>query len=161
MKYYIKQKVFSWGDKFNIYTQGQEIAYTVKGEALSFGKKLHVYDPSGNEAAFIHQKVMSFLPRYFVSIDGEDRVCVVKEFSFLKPKYTIEGTDWSVTGKVTGHDYTIESGAGTVAVIKKQWFTWGDTYEIDIADWENELTVLCTVLIIDAVMAAQQAAAQN
>ncbi|MCQ2462188.1 MAG: LURP-one-related family protein [Clostridia bacterium] len=158
MKYYIKQKVFSWGDKFNIFTGDGRTVYTVKGEVFSWGKKLHVYDENGDEAAFIHQKTMSLHPKYIISIDGEDVAAVRKEFTFLKPKYTIDGLGWNVSGKAWCHDYKIDNGYSTVAVISKQWFTWGDTYEIEILSEENEIEALCVVLIIDAVLDSQQAA---
>ena len=34
--------------------------------------------------------------------------------------------------------------------------TWGDTYELDIADAENEVMALAVVLAIDCVLDAQQ-----
>ena len=68
MKLYIKQKVFSWGDKFTVKDVNGEDRYFVEGEIFSWGKKLHVYDMCGNEVAFIQQKLFSFLPRYFVYV---------------------------------------------------------------------------------------------
>ena len=44
MKLYMKEKVFSWTDKFTIVNERQKVRYTVEGEFFSFGKKLHVYD---------------------------------------------------------------------------------------------------------------------
>ena len=44
MKFYIKQKVFSWGDKFSIYDANGNERYLVQGEVFSFGKKLHLLD---------------------------------------------------------------------------------------------------------------------
>ena len=71
MKLYIKQKVFTWGDKFTVKDINGNDRYYVEGEVFSWGKKLHVYDMNGNEAAFIQQKVFSFLPRYFVYVGDE------------------------------------------------------------------------------------------
>ena len=53
MKLYIKEKVFSWGDKFTVKDAYGEDKYIVEGELFTFGKKLHVYDRSGREVAFI------------------------------------------------------------------------------------------------------------
>ena len=53
MKLYIKEKVFSWGDKFTVKDAYGEDKYIVEGEVFSWGKKLHVYDRSGREVAFI------------------------------------------------------------------------------------------------------------
>ena len=69
MRLCIKQKVFSWTDKFTVKDDQGQDKYYVEGEFLSWGKKLHVYDMNGSEVAFIKQKVWSFLPRYFVFIN--------------------------------------------------------------------------------------------
>jgi len=152
MKLYIKQKVFSWGDKFHIYDEYQNSRYYVEGEVFSFGKKLHLYDPSGNECAFIHQKVWSFLPKYFISRGGIDVAEVIREFTFFRQEYTVEGLGWNVSGNFWAHEYEIRDSGRTVAYISKHWFTWGDTYEIEIADDADEVMVLCVVLIIDAAI---------
>ena len=38
--------------------------------------------------------------------------------------------------------------------IKQRVFSWGDSYELDIADPGNEIVALAVVLTIDAVMAS-------
>ena len=38
MKLYIKQKVFSWGDKFRIYDENDK--YYVESEVFTFGKMM-------------------------------------------------------------------------------------------------------------------------
>ena len=58
MKLYIKEKVFSWGDKFTVKDAYGEDKYIVEGEVFTFGKKLHVYDRSGREVAFIKQVLL-------------------------------------------------------------------------------------------------------
>lgn len=157
MKLYIKQKVFSWGDKFRIYDQEENDKYYVEGEVFSLGKKLHLYDNMGNELAFIHQKIWSFLPKYFINRNGIDVAKVVKEFTFFRQEYTIEGLGWKVQGDFWAHDYQISDKSQIIATISKHWFTWGDTYEIDIMENTDEIMALCVVLIIDAVIAQSNA----
>ena len=53
MKLYIKEKVFSWGDKFTVKDAYGEDKYIVEGEVFSWGKKLHVYDRLGRESCNI------------------------------------------------------------------------------------------------------------
>lgn len=156
MKLYIKQKVFSWGAKFRIYDEYENDKYSVEGEVFTFGKKLHLYASDGNELAYIHQKVLSFLPQYFVNRNGEDIARVIKEFTFLRQEYTVEGPGWTVEGDFWAHEYQIYSERGVVANISKHWFAWGDTYEIDIADGVDEVMALSVVLIIDAVIDSQK-----
>ena len=154
MKLYIKQKVFTWGDKFTVKDINGNDRYYVEGEVFSWGKKLHVYDMNGNEAAFIQQKVFSFLPRYFVYVGDEQVAEIVKEFSFLFPRYSIEGLGWDIEGRFMAHDYEITQNGRPIVTISKEWMTWGDSYELDIADSKDEIVALAVVLTIDAVMAS-------
>ena len=160
-KLYIKQKVFSWGDSFTVKNEYGEDLYRVKGEVLSLGKKLHIYDSADRELALIRQKVMTFLPRYFIDIDGQQAAEVVREMSFFKPRYSIHGPDWQVEGDFWGHDYRLAAGEKTVAGLKKAWMSWGDSYEVDIADEADALYVIGVVLAIDAVLEADNAAAAS
>lgn len=161
MKYYIKQKVFSWGDKFHIYDASGQERFLAQGEVFSFGKKLHLYSMSGEEVAYIHQKVWSFLPKYYISKNGCDIAEVVKEFTLFRSKYSVDGLGWSVSGDFWSHEFGIYRGSSLVAAINKRWFSWGDTYEIDIADGVDDISALCVVLIIDAVIAAADTAAAS
>ena len=153
MKLYIRQKVFSWGDRFTVKDAQGNDRYFVEGEVFSWGKKLHVYDPVGNEAAFIQQKVFRFLPTYHVFVNGSQAAEIVKEFSFFKPYYTINGPGWEATGRFLLHDYKITRGGLPVATIQKEWMTWGDCYELDIANPNHEVLALAVVLTIDCVIA--------
>lgn len=161
MKLYIKQKVFSWKDKFTVYDEQGRDRYYVEGEFFSWGKKLHVYDTAGNEVAFIQQKVMSFLPRFFVYVNGVEIAEIVKEFTFFKPKYSIEGLGWEINGNFFAHDYEITKNGRPIVSIMKEWMTWGDCYELDIANPQDEIVALSVVLTIDCVMASQSAAAAS
>ncbi len=158
-KLYLKQKVFSWGDKFSVFNEYGEEIYRVKGEVFTLGKKLHVTDLQDRELAFIHQKLWSFKARFFISRDGVDIAQVVKEITFLKARYTVAEFGWVMQGNFGDHQYQIMNGDSVVAAISQKWFSWGDTYEINVSPAEDVINVLCAVLIIDAVKASQEAAA--
>ena len=149
MKLYIRQKVFSWKDKFTVKDQYGQDKYQVEGEFFSLGKKLHIYDMAGNEVAFIQQKLLSFLPRYYVFVGDAQVAEIVKKFTFLRPKYEVLGLDWQVEGDFFAHNYVITDGRSMVVEINKEWMTWGDCYELDIAPSANEIIALATVLAID------------
>ena len=161
MKLYIKQKVFSWRDKFKVFDSRGEEKYSVEGELISFGKKLHVSDLQGKEVAFIAQKVLSFLPKYFVYINGTEVAEIVKQLSLFRPKYSIEGLGWEINGDFFAHNYDITKNGRRIVSINKQWMTWGDCYELDIEDENDEIVALSVVLAIDCVMASQAAAAAS
>ena len=155
MKLYIKQKVFSWGDKFTVKDETGADKYIVEGEIFSWGKKLHVYDLNRQEVAFIQQEVLTLLPRYHVYCSGQEVAEIKKEFTFLFPRYTIEGLGWEIEGRFMAHDYQILKGGRPIVTIRKEWMTWGDTYELAITDSADEITALAVVLTIDCVTASQ------
>ena len=156
MQLYMKQKVFSWKDKFSIQNAFGEDKYYVEGKVISIGKKLRIFDKNGGELAFVNQKVVSLMPKFSVEMDGQEVAVIKKKFSFLKPKYFIEGPDWEVTGNFSGHDYAITENGNAIVTIHKKWMAWGDTFELDIADESREVLAVAVVLAIDAVMDAQQ-----
>ena len=161
MKLYIKQKVFSWGDKFTVKDVAGRDRYYVEGEIFTFGRKLHVYDMSGREVAFIKQEVWSWMPRYYVFCGGRQVAEIKKEFTFLFPKYSIEGLGWEVSGSFMAHDYEITKNGFSIVTIRKEWMTWGDSYELDIVNPNDEIVALAVVLTIDCVMAAASSAAAS
>ena len=156
MKLYIKQHIFTLGDKFSIYDSAGNECYYVEGDIFTFGKKLHLYAPNGNELSYIEQQLFSFLPRYSVQKNGHEIAEVVKEFTFFCNKYTVNGLNWEVNGDFLVHDYEITHNNATVATISKEWFTLGDAYEINISPGVDEITALSVVLIIDACIDAQR-----
>lgn len=66
---------------------------------------------------------------------------------------------WNVEGDFFAHDYVIDSNGTEVVSIHKAWVSWGDTFELDIADGNDEITALAVVLAIDAVLDSQNATA--
>lgn len=154
MKLYIAQHVFSWNDRFTVRDEQGRDRYYVEGELFSWGKKLHVYDLTDREVAYIEQKVWRFLPEYHVYVGGNCAAKIVKEFTFFSPKYSIEGLGWEIEGDFLLHDYYIHRGLSEIVSIHKEWMTWGDCYELDIADPRDALIALAVVLTIDCVMAS-------
>ena len=161
MKLYIKEKVFSWGDKFTVRDEAGRDKYYVEGEIFTWGKKLHVYDLSGAEVAFIKQEVWSWLPKYYVFC-GERQVAEIKkEFTFFFPKYRIDGLGWEINGHFWEHDYEITRNGCPIVTITKEWMTWGDSYELNIANPADEIIALAVVLTIDCVNEAEASSSNN
>lgn len=153
---YMKQQVFSLVDKFTVKNEYEEDCYRVHSDFITLGgKKLHIEDASGNEVAMVQQKLLSFRPRFFVYVDGAEVAEIVKRISFFKASYYVDGPGWEVIGSVMDHDYTISDGRYDIVDLHKAWLSWGDSYEIDIADGIDEVMALAVVLAIDCVQADQ------
>ncbi|MBR4961291.1 MAG: LURP-one-related family protein [Clostridia bacterium] len=156
MNLYIKQHIFTWGDQFSIYDEAGNEKYIVEGEILTFGKKLHLYDLKRRELAYIEQQLFTFLPKYVIYRDGMQMAEVVKEFTFFKQEYSVNGPGWYVHGDFFDHDYEVLDGDRVIASVSKEWFTLGDAYEISFGANVDEIAALSVVLVIDACIDAQR-----
>ena len=161
MKLYMKQKVFSWSEKFTVRDEQEQDRYYVEGELFTLARKLHVFDHAQNEVAFIRQKLFSFLQRFFVEIDGQEVCQIVKRLTLARPKYDLEGIGWHVEGDFWAHEYAVFDGTREVMRLSKHWFTWGDSYVLDIADPRDERICLGIALAIDAAIAAASRASNS
>ncbi len=152
MKLFIKQEILTFADKFAVTDENGNDIYYIKEELFSWGKKLCIYDTNENEIAYIKQKTFSLLLRYSVFVKSVEIAEIVREFNFFTPKYSIEGINWEINGDFFEHDYQIIQNSEVIATISKEWMTWGDCYELDIVNPQNELMALSVVLAIDCVM---------
>ena len=152
MKLYLKQHVFTFGDQFTVYDERGNDRFYVDGEVFTFGKKLHIKDLAGNELIYIEQKVFSFLPTYHIYRGDVEVAEVVKEFAFFRHEYSIGGLNWHISGDVFDHEYSMDDGQYTIATVSKEWFTWGDAYEIDVHESVEPILALAVALVIDACM---------
>lgn len=153
MKLYIKQHIFTWGDRFTVYDEAGNDRYYVQGEVFSFFKKLHIYDMNDREVACIKEQFALFESRYTIFRGDREVAEVVKEITFFMPKYSVEGLGWDVDGDFFNHEYVLGQFGRTIASISKEWFALGDAYEINIAQSVDEVNALAVVLVIDACLA--------
>ena len=156
MRLYMKEKVFSWNERFTVKDENGWDKYYVEGEFFSLGKKLHLLNVHGEEMAFIQQQLFTLMPRFTVSVAGREIAQIRKEFTFFCQRYVIDGLGWEIDGDVWAHDYVIRKNGHTIVRITKERFTWGDSYVLDILDPADELVALAVVLTVDCVAEASQ-----
>ncbi len=148
MELYLKQKVFSVGDKYNIFDAEGNLVYSVKGQIFSFAPKFFMYDEFGNELFMIQKKLMALMGKYEIYENGFLSAVVSREFTFFKPKLNVESNTgrYSINGDFFSWDFDIQNDGKRVAQVAKKLFSWGDTYEISIFD-ENNAAFICALII--------------
>jgi uncharacterized protein YxjI len=151
----MKQKWLSWGDDFHIQDEGGGNAFFVDGRALSIGDKLSFQDMRGNELAFISQRLLAWGPTYEVHVGNRLTATVKKKlFTLFHCKFEVDvpgPDDLEAGGDFLDHEYTFSRHGSVVATVSKRWFSWTDTYGIDIADGENDVLILASAVVIDLV----------
>lgn len=155
---YIKQKVFSLSGKFTVKDQQENDIYYVEGSFLQIPKTFTILNTTRDEVALITKKVFSFLPVFFVEINGKEPIMIKKEFSFFKPRYTIDAAGIEVQGNWWDMDFQLMQHGEIIGSVSKKWFTWGDSYEVQILDEAMEAVIIALVVAIDCVKTDQRAA---
>ncbi len=150
MKLILKQKVFSWLDKYDIYNENQEVMFQVQGR-MTFGRKLEIFDNTENHVATIEKKLVSWLPTYKMYLNDEEVGKIKKEFTFFKPRFIVDYNGWDIEGDFWGWNYQIKCGTDVIANISKEILAFTDVYTIDVLDETNMLEALLVVLTIDAI----------
>jgi uncharacterized protein YxjI len=155
MKFYIKQKVFTFKDQFSIMDEQQNVKYQIKGKFLSLRNKLVLIDHKGLALLRAERKLFRFLPKYFVYDTKNQVIAEVKRIFSLRPKFDlrIPHKDYHVDGSFFAHSFNIYDNTNNlVASISKKIISWGDTYEIEIIEEEKLELLLFLVIIIDQVV---------
>jgi uncharacterized protein YxjI len=155
MRYIMRERILSWGDDFTIKNADGQDTYYVDGKVFSVGNKLSFKDMGGNELALIDQKVLSFGPQYEI-IRGGETVAVVKKhlFTLFRARFTVDvpgPDDLEARGDFLQHEYTFERSGREVARVSKRWFSFSDTYGVDIDEGEDDVMILAAAVVIDLV----------
>ena len=154
-RYRMKQKWLSWGNDYTVQDANGRDVFYIDGAAFSFGSKLSFQNMEGGELAFISQKLLSWGPTYEI-YRGDRLAAVVKKklFTFLRCKFTVDvpgPDDLEAQGDFLDHEYSFERSGRSVASVSKRWFSWTDTYGVDIAEGADDVLILASAVVIDMV----------
>ena len=153
MKYLLKQKLFAWGNDFFIKDEAGNDVYFVDGKAFTIGDQLSFQDLKGTELAYIKQKIFAWGRTYEIFRSGQLVAVVKKElFSPFHHTFNVDvpgPDDLQAKGNFLDYEYTFRRGEVEVAAVSKQWFTWSDTYGVDIKAGEDDILILASSVVID------------
>ncbi|RDW16701.1 LURP-one-related/scramblase family protein [Oceanobacillus chungangensis] len=155
---YIKQKVFSLSGKFTVKDQQEQDVYYVEGSFMRIPKTFSIMNAARDEVALITKKMFSFLPKFFVEVNNQEVLTIKKDFSFFKARYTIDAAGIEVKGNWWDMNFQVYQHGEVVGEVSKEWFTWGDSYKVQVLKEEMETIMIALVVAIDCVKADESAA---
>ena len=158
---FVDQKLWSLRERFTVDDEHGGTVYTVEGSLFQIPKHFSISDASGRERARVWKKPVSWLPRFFVEVDGVQVATIAKQLTFLRPRYTIDGPGLTVTGDYWDMSFELDLGGTVIGRVDKKWMAVRDKYAIEIDRPEDELMVLGIVLAIDCVKRTEQAGAAS
>ncbi len=154
MKYQIKQKIFSLTDSFEIADENGRSAFSAKGKLFSISSSQTLFDTSGREVLKIKRKYLTLLPACrLLCADGSEWLIRKRFWPFWTSRFTITGPagELEINGNLWQHDYEILQQGRLLAKISKAWFSWSDTYGVDIYAPEWTAQLLAAVIVIDRI----------
>ena len=155
--YVIRERLFDIGDDFDITDDDGRKLFHVDGKVLSLRDRLVLQDPSGREVATVHRHLVSLRPTYQITIGGEKAAEVRKKFfTPFREKFTIDipgPNDLEMKGNVLDHEFTMERDGREVASVSKRWLSIRNTYGVRVADGEDHLLILASVLALELALA--------
>jgi uncharacterized protein YxjI len=128
------------------------VVYDVQSEFFTLAAKLHLYDSNGQEQYFIKKKLTFLLAEYEI-YNNSNYLCatVSQEFAFFKSKLNVNSSfgNFEINGDFMSMDYDILRNGQYYGSVHKKWFSWGDSYELDIPSPEDAGFVSALVIAID------------
>jgi uncharacterized protein YxjI len=153
VRYIIKERFFRLGEDSDILNESGQPVFHVDGKVFTLHDRLVIQNRSGREVAQVHRKLLALRPTYEITIGGREVAEVRKHFfTPFVDKFTIDvpgPDDLEMTGDLFEHDFTISRGDRVVATVSKAWLTISETYGVDIADGEDDVLILASVLALD------------
>ena len=75
-------------------------------------------------------------------------------FTFFRCAFTVDvpgPDDLEAQGSFLDLEYSFTRGGRQVAEVSKRWFSFGDTYGVDIADSEDQVLILASTVVIEMI----------
>jgi uncharacterized protein YxjI len=153
MRYVIREKFFHLGEDSQITDESGRPVYEVDGKVLSLHSTLVMRDMSGQEVATVKRHLIALTPTYTIERPGVGETEVRKHFiNLLGDHYTIDvpgPDDLEIDGNLFEHDYRIRRGGAVVATVSKRWIALTDTYGVETAAGQDDVTILASILALD------------
>jgi len=151
MKLYIKQKVFSIRDRYKIYDVSGNPVFDVESGHELMNPKIRLLNLSHEEIFYIKRKVTLLMASYEI-YQGETLVaCVDQKLKMLRNQLNIHSAfgEFMLIGDVFARNFEILRNDQPYGIVKKQWLSWGDSYELEVYEPEYVPYFCSLVIAID------------
>jgi uncharacterized protein YxjI len=156
IRYQLREDLISIGDDFWIENENGERVFRVDGKILRISKTYAFLDMAGNTLCRIKERLLTIKDTMEIEdAEGKEMAVIRKALiSPLRDRWNVKvrnGPDLDVQGNILDHEYTISQGRQRMAEVSKKWFRLTDTYGVEIADNQNDILILATVVAMDAM----------
>ncbi len=155
MRYIVKEKIFHITEDSVISDEAGNPQFQVNGAFFSIHNRLEMQDVSGNKVAVIYRKLLAIGATYEVELTGRPIIELHKQlFTFFGDRFTVTipgEQNVEISGNFTEHEFVFTRSGATIAQISKQWFSFHETYGVDVQNDADAAFVLACSLAIDMI----------
>ena len=160
--YHVKQKLRLGGERFEIYDAADQLAYQAAGSFMHIPKTFTISRADGQKIASIQKQVLTFLPRFEITLANGSSFWIKKKWTFLRDRYELTNFDLTVEGNFWDLNFNLLDNRGNlVAEVNKELFHLSSHYNISIFDENYEDLVIPLVTAIDYVESSEAASSSS
>ncbi|CAL6055658.1 LURP-one-related_family protein [Hexamita inflata] len=149
----MQEKMFGFQTEFFIKNQAGQDCFIVFSKLFSFTQKHSLLNVLRQEILSVENKVFSWLPTFYVKQNEQLSLTIKQECSCFSQQLTITGLkNWKVVGDYFAHDFQIFENGQVVARMSKAWFTWGDSFLIEVYNNTQPEYVIAVVMGIHRII---------
>ncbi len=156
-RYKIRQNLISIGDDFWIENAEGKKVFKVDGKVLRIRKTLVFEDAVGKKLAQIQQRLLTIRDTMVIDDADGNEIAAVKKalIAPFRDRFSVKvknGKDLDVQGNILDHEYTVKDESNKIAQVSKKWFTFTDTYGVEIDPGQNDILILAVAVAIDMMV---------
>jgi len=163
-KLYFKEKFFRITDHYPILDEDGREAYYLDQDFTFLGYESKVTDLNAKTILQISRQILTFLPRYTVSMHDGTSMIVQKKFEFFKHRVDVSLDDdvLYVEGDIFHLNFTVTNKNGqTVGAVNKKFFALTDNYELIVYDQDYIEELIGLVICLNNMIDLEQAASSG
>lgn len=155
MNYYIKERLFAIGAKFDVYNSSGEKAFLVEADKFDFGKNITIYSPDKSEKLmYLKQELRIGAHKYRIHDRSGKEIAIVQK-TLMIPEYNISGElgqfKMECDSPLFGRNYDITQNGIKIGAIDKKWTFGRDKYNLEVLEPKYTVLMVGLLIIVDMV----------
>lgn len=152
-KFYIKERLFALGAKFDVYDEQGNNIFISEADKFDIGKNISIYDSNNRKVLYMRQQVRLGSHKY-IAYDQDMREIATIKKELMVPEYNITGSVGIMnmsSSSILGRNYEIKKDGITLGIISKEFSFGRDRYFLEVIDENYTVFFVGLLIMIDMV----------
>ncbi len=152
-RFYVKERLFAIGAKFDIYDENDNKIFIAEGDRFDIGKNISLYDLNNRKLLYMRQQIRLGTHKYIAYDENMKEIATIKK-EFMIPEYNITGTVGIMnmdSSSILGRNYEIKKNGIIIGKINKELTLGRDRYFLEVIDESYTTFFIGLLVMIDMV----------